>query len=135
MMISPHTFPNAGAEPFAPANDAPIKFHITTRDYDGTLTGECGWFADSIAAQQHGEHVGGLGCRVTVRPDVETSYLHGRIRHPNALHGMASQEAIDGWAASACVAYSRSKLAAHDRSAMRLQVRQQGVDDVIGGQA
>ena len=120
-----------GAEPFEPANDCSILFHVTIRQYDGTLIGESHRCVDSIAAQQWGEERGGLGSRVTVRPDVETSYLHGRARYPHALHKMASMEAVEGWAAAAAIAYARDKLTANERNAMNLQLRTAGTDNLL----
>lgn len=118
-----------------PANDAAILFHIVIRQYDGTLICEAGRFVDSFAAQQHGEEIGGLGSRVTVRPDVETSYLHGRNRWPNALHKMASLEAADGWVAAANVDKVRTAMISNEQRAMNLQLRQNDIAMVIGGRS
>ena len=124
----------AGAQPFEPANDEAILFHLTIRQYDGTLISESGLFMDSIAARDFGEDLGGLGSRVTVRPDIETSYLHGRARYPNPLHKLASLEATEGWAAAAAIAYARDKLTANDRRALMLDQQRADVDRWISGE-
>lgn len=122
-----------GGKPFEPANDVGLVFHITIKLFDNTLIGKSGRYVDSIAAQQAGEEIGGLGCKVTVRPDIETSYLHGRLRYPNAPHKMASPEAVDGWVTAANADKVRRALTANERGAMVLQRRQADVDAVIAG--
>ena len=116
----------AGPEPFVPANDAAntryrFKFHLTIRQYDGTLISQPGWFVDSIAAMEHGLVLGGLGSRITVRPDVETTFLHGRARFPHSLHPMATLEALDGWVTAANKQKDDQARAVNFRAALRLQ--------------
>ena len=117
--------------PFEPANDASIQFHIIIRQFDGTLISHSGRFVDSIAANQHGLFLGGMGSRITVRPAIETSYLHGKARWPNSLHPMRTLEALEGWAAAACNEHSNQARAVNERAAMRLQLRTAGTDNLL----
>lgn len=115
----------AAAHPLEPANDAGILFHITIREPDGSMAGETKRFVDSTDAADYGMRKGGLGSKVTVRPAVETTVMHGKLRYPHALHPLCSPDARAGWADAAAVAYAKDKQNKEFAGALGLQMSAQ----------
>jgi hypothetical protein len=79
------------------ANDDGLLFHIVITKADGTIDGYSGRFADSIGACGDAILKGDWGAKIVVRPDIETSFVHGKLRFPESLHPKASSFAWDGW--------------------------------------
>lgn len=72
-------------------------FHITIVRPDDTAESYCGCFADATEAGKDGVRRGGAGAAIKVRPEVETTYMHGKARYPDWLHQDATAEAWNGW--------------------------------------
>jgi hypothetical protein len=89
----------AQAHPMEPANDRGRLFHVLIT-FPGGVHGFQHRAVDSTeAAIAANEWLGarGLEGKVEVRPDVQTSYMHGRLRYPEQLHAEANEEAWRGW--------------------------------------
>ena len=87
--------------PQAPANDAGRDFHVLI-----TWAGGAHGFTDKFehacdAAVRGREYLGERCGKVEVRPAIESSFLEGRARFPEALHPEATDAARDGWVSAA----------------------------------
>jgi hypothetical protein len=95
-----------------PANDPGLLFHITLTGPGTLVTGYCRYFLDSCEARMDGEERAAReqpGAKVSLRPDIETSFTHGKLRWPKRLHANASPEARRGHAqAERDAMYARS---------------------------
>jgi hypothetical protein len=103
-------------------------------------------FANHFAAQDFAiEAAGDGGAVVEVSPVIEVTYLDGRNahRHGRECHQEASEAALRGWRAGEDAALAGDRTLNADKGqrmadrdfaeAMRLQLRKNGVDDLIGG--